>query len=206
MMSHRSDARDLPDRKRLLRRQAHDARNAQADKDQVSRRAIDRFMSLPEYQAARTVMWYVDCRAELRTRHALPTALTSDKRIVVPFCTTDESGEIRLGLWRLESMDELAVGLWGLLEPPAERWLEPTKAVQPHELDVVLVPGVGFDRHGARMGNGQGYYDRLLRQVRPGCRKIGICYASQLFDDLVVGPHDVYMDMVITQDEVLTGR
>ena len=75
-----------------------------------------------------------------------------------------------------------------------------------HQLDIVLVPGVGFNREGGRMGNGQGYYDRLLAQVRPDCQLIALCYESQLFDDLVVGPHDVYMDKVVTEDAVYDGR
>jgi 5-formyltetrahydrofolate cyclo-ligase len=52
------------------------------------------------------------------------------------------------------------------------------------------------------MGNGQGYYDRLLGQVRPDCTLVGVCYESQLFDRLVVGPHDVFMDQVVTESAV----
>lgn len=188
--------------KEALRRQAYDARNAQPDKDEVSRQAIERFLQLPEYQAAQTVLWYIDCRSELRTRHALPDALRGSKRIAVPFCTVDEQGQNKLGLWHLESMDELQVGKWKILEPPAARWYEPSKVVAAEELDLVMVPGVGFDRGGARMGNGQGYYDRLLQQVRPTCALIAVCYESQLFDQLVVGPHDVFMDKVVTESAV----
>ena len=61
----------LTERKNVLRRQAYDARNAQPNKDEVSRQAIERFVQLPEYQNARTVMWYIDCRSELRTRRRI---------------------------------------------------------------------------------------------------------------------------------------
>jgi 5-formyltetrahydrofolate cyclo-ligase len=159
-------------------------------------------MALPEYQAAQTAMWYIDCRSELRTRHDLPLALDSGKRIVVPYCTVDGHGENKLGLWLLESFDELVVGKWKILEPPRERWDDAAKTVQPEELDIVMVPGVGFDRQGARMGNGQGYYDRLLQQVRSDCSLIGVCYESQLFDELVMGPHDVAMHKIVTEAAV----
>jgi 5-formyltetrahydrofolate cyclo-ligase len=56
------------------------------------------------------------------------------------------------------------------------------------------------------MGNGQGYYDRLLDRVRPNCRLIGLCYECQLFDDLIVGPHDVFMDQVVTELAVYSGQ
>jgi 5-formyltetrahydrofolate cyclo-ligase len=206
VMAARPQMDDLTDRKQAMRRQAYDARNAQPQKDEVSASAIEQLIQLPEYQTAQTALWYLDCRSELRTRHALPAALASGKRIVVPYCTVDQQGHNRLGLWRLESIDELVVGKWKILEPPVDRWDEPGRVVRPEELDVVMVPGVGFDRQGARMGNGQGYYDRLLEQVRLDCPLLAICYESQLFDSLVVGPHDVFMDKVVTEAAVYRGR
>jgi 5-formyltetrahydrofolate cyclo-ligase len=197
---------DLMERKSAVRRAAYDARNAQEDKDRISELAVAALVQLPEYQAARTPLWYLDCRSELRTRHALPAALDSGKRIVVPYCTVDEQGANKLGLWWLQSMDELIVGKWKILEPPRERWGEPGKEISPAELDLVIVPGVGFSRTGGRMGNGQGYYDRLLAQVPPECPLIGLCYESQLFDDLIVGPHDVFMNKIVTERAVYSGR
>ena len=192
--------------KNQLRRKAYDARNAQPDKDEVSRVAMAKLIDLPEYRAAQTVLWYIDCRSELRTRNELPQALASGKRIVVPYCTTDENGENKLGLWLLESFDELVVGKWSILEPPRERWTEPGKTIEPAELDFVIVPGVGFDRNGARMGNGQGYYDRLLHSVRLDCTLVAPCYESQLMDEIVMGPHDVFMDHVVTESAIYRGR
>ncbi|MDG2380680.1 MAG: 5-formyltetrahydrofolate cyclo-ligase [Pirellulaceae bacterium] len=197
---------ELTDQKNRLRRQAYDARNAQENKDQISELAIRQFVDLAEYHAANTVMWYLDCRSELRTRHALPAALESSQRVVVPYCTVDDQGANKLGLWLLESMDELVVGKWKILEPPRDRWGEKGKEIDPKRLDLVMVPGVGFGRDGGRMGNGQGYYDRLLTQVRDDCPLVALCYESQLFENLVVGPHDVYMDKVVTEKAVYQGR
>lgn len=196
----------LMEKKSKMRRQAYDARKAQLNKEEVSKIICDKFLSLPEYQAAQTIMWYIDCRSETRTRHVLPDAINSDKKIVVPYCTVDENGDNKLGLWHLASMDELIIGKWSILEPPKQRWGESGKEVEPNELDLVMVPGTGFDRNGGRMGNGQGYYDRLLDGVRADAPLIAICYESQLFDEIIVGPHDVYMDKVITEDAIYEGR
>jgi 5-formyltetrahydrofolate cyclo-ligase len=190
------------DPKGAMRRAAYDARNAQPDKESISERAVERLIQLPEYAAAQTVLWYLDCRSELRTRYLLPTVLNSGKRIVVPYCTLDDAGANKLGLWLLESMDELIVGKWKILEPPRERWGEPGKEIAPPALDLVIVPGVGFSRTGGRMGNGQGYYDRLLANVRPDCTLIGLCYECQLFDDLIVSPHDVFMHKVVSESAI----
>src|SRR5262245_42655917 len=119
-----------------MRRAAYDARNAQPEKEGVSDLAIAKLLKLPEYQEAPTVLWYLDCRSELRTRQAIPQALTSGKRIVVPYCTVDEAGANKLGLWWLQSMDELIVGKWKILEPPRERWGEPGKEIHPEDIDL----------------------------------------------------------------------
>jgi len=199
-------AESLVERKAKLRREAYDARNAQANKDDVSKAIVERFIALREYAAANTAMWYLDVRSEVRTRHQLGDALRSGKKIVVPYCTVDDSGANKLGLWHLTSTDELVVGTWSILEPPRERWGDPRKEVDPRELDLVMVPGVAFTRDGARMGNGKGYYDRLLDRVRPEAPLIALAYECQLFTELPVSPHDVYMDKVITEKAVYQGR
>ena len=196
----------LAERKAALRRQAYDARNAQENKDELSRNIVGRFTALPEYAAAATAMWYLDVRSEVRTRHRIGDALGAGKRIVVPYCTVDEQGANKLGLWHLTGMDELVVGKWKILEPPRERWGEAGKEVEARDLDLVMVPGVGFTRDGARMGNGQGYYDRLLNQVRPDSPLIALAFECQMFPELAVGLHDVSMNKVITERAVYDGR
>src|SRR5688572_30521318 len=153
---------DIVERKRLIREQAHANRNAQADKDPLSKAICDRFMALPEYASAKTVLFYLDVRAEVRTRHSLPAALTSGKTIIVPWCNA--AGELEL--FRLEDMSELAVGMYKILEPKAELRTLAEKHVRPQDLDLVMVPGVAFDRRGGRMGHGKGYYDKLLQHAR----------------------------------------
>ena len=195
------------ERKKEMRREAYDRRKAQTNKDEVSAQAVARFMALAEYQNADVVMWYIDCRTETRTKpQLLEEVAKAEKKIIVPYCTEDENGENKLGLWHMQSLEEMAVGKWNILEPPKELWGNPEKEVQPHELDLIMVPGVGFDRDGGRMGNGQGYYDRLMEQVRIDCQLIALCYESQLFDEILVAPHDVYMDKVVTEADVYPGR
>ncbi|MCY3803881.1 MAG: 5-formyltetrahydrofolate cyclo-ligase [Gammaproteobacteria bacterium] len=194
------------ERKNKMRRQAYDRRNAQENKDEISARACQKFMALPEYQRAKTAMWYIDCRSETRTKpQLLEEVAKGEKKIIVPYCTEDENGENKLGLWWMESLEEMVVGKWNILEPPRKLWGNPEKEVEPEDLDIIMVPGVGFDRKGGRMGNGQGYYDRLLEKARPDCPLVALCYESQLFDEVLVAPHDVYMDMVITEDAVYEG-
>ncbi|WP_031435117.1 5-formyltetrahydrofolate cyclo-ligase [Methylomarinum vadi] len=191
--------------KQEQRRQGYAARRAQTDKKTASRIICRRFMQMPEYLNAETVMWYLHCRSEVRTLEALQAALESDKRCVIPYCTVDEQGNKRLGLWRLQNLNELEPGTWGILEPPRQRWLEPGKKVAAEQLDLIMVPGVAFDRRGGRLGNGAGYYDRLLAEVRPDTVLAGVCYESQLVDRVEMDRHDVAMNKVITELTIYRG-
>lgn len=191
----------IAQRKDAIRQQAHANRKSQADKDAVSQQITDRLHQMPQYQQAGTVMYYVDVRDEVRTRHALPEALASGKRIVVPFCVDGE-----LELFLLESMDELETGMYKILEPRQDLRDVPEKRVEVSTLDLIIVPGVAFDRNGGRTGHGKGYYDKLLEHARPETPLVSLAFECQMFEEIPVADHDVYMDFVVTQDAVYEGR
>lgn len=191
----------LNQRKSEIRAQSHANRREQENKDELSHAICEKFVALPEYASARTVMYYVDVRTEVRTRHFLPTAIASDKRIVVPYCVNDV-----LQLFLLESMDELETGMYKILEPRADLRERPEKQVDVEELDLVMVPGVAFDREGGRTGHGKGYYDKLLESARSDTPLVGIAFECQLFSEIPMQSHDIYMDKVITELAVYEGR
>ena len=191
----------VPD-KGAIRTEAFARRKAQENKDELSEQIVDRFMALPAYDAADTVMFYVDVRTEVRTRQALPAAIASGKRIIVPWC--NEAGELEL--FHLESMEELEIGMYKILEPRTDLKADPGKHVQPQDLDLIMVPGVGFDRHGGRTGHGKGYYDKLLEHARPDCPIVSLAFECQLFDEIPMQSHDIYMDKVVTEAAVYDGK
>ncbi|HEY4309013.1 MAG TPA: 5-formyltetrahydrofolate cyclo-ligase [Pirellulales bacterium] len=194
-------AEQLRTHKTQLREQAHANRKAQLDKEPLSERIVQKFMELPEYAAAGSVMFYVDVRTEVRTRHSLPGALGHGKRIVVPYCVNGE-----LELFLLEDMDELSIGMYKILEPKPDLRNAPGKRVPVKELDLVMVPGVAFDRRGARMGHGMGYYDKLLEHARPDAPLVALAFECQLFPEIPTQEHDVFMDKIITENEIYAGR
>lgn len=192
----------MQERKKTIRDQAHANRNAQERKDELSVEICAKFAALPEYVRAKTVMYYIDVRSEVRTRHALPAALAQGKKIVVPWC--NDQGELEL--FHLENMDELAVGMYKILEPKPELRLLPTKQVEPTQLDLIMVPGVAFDRTGARMGHGKGYYDKLLQHARRDAPLVALAFECQLFPEIPTAPHDIFMDMIITEKAIYPGK
>jgi 5-formyltetrahydrofolate cyclo-ligase len=192
---------DFQERKTAIRKQAHENRKNQDDKESVSMAIMNRFMELPEYAAAHTVMFYVDVRDEVRTRQALPASLTTGKRIVVPYCVEGE-----LELFWLESMEELELGMYRILEPKAELRDIATKRLQPEDLDLIMVPGVAFDRQGGRTGHGKGYYDKLLEHARAETPLVALAFECQMFEEIPMDSHDIFMDKVVTESTVYSGR
>lgn len=192
---------ESPSRKQQIREQAHANRNAQQNKDELSRQIVARCMSLPEYQNAKTVLFYIDVRSEVRTRNDLANALQSGKKIVVPYCVDGE-----LELFHLESTDELAVGMYKILEPKAELREIAAKKVDVKEVDMIIVPGVAFDRRGGRTGHGKGYYDKMLEHARPDTPLVALAFECQIFDEIPMQDHDVFMDKVVTEAAAYNGR
>jgi 5-formyltetrahydrofolate cyclo-ligase len=183
--------------KRQLRREMTACRDAQQNADLLSRQIWSKILALPGFAHARTVMTYLDFGGEVRTREHIPELWRLDKRVVIPYCTAHE-----LHLFHLKDFDELIPGAWQILEPKPEWRANAERRVNPAELDLIIVPGLAFDRNCDRLGFGKGYYDRLLRGVRPDALKIAPAFDCQIVATIPVLPHDVRMDMVVTETTV----
>lgn len=189
------------ERKRAIRKEANAARDALAIKDELSQAIHERLVSLPEYQKARTIMYYVDVRGEVRTRPFLPGVLGHDKRIVVPYCVDGE-----LALFLLRDMSQLAKGMYQILEPKPELRDLAENKIAVRDLDLIVVPGVAFDRNGGRVGHGLGYYDKLLQHARRDTPLVGLAFECQMFPDIPAAANDIIMDKVVTEAAVYAGK
>ena len=187
--------------KKQIREQAHANRKAQQDKEPLSEKICEQFVAQSEFAGAGTVMVYIDVRTEVRTRQHLPKLLEGDKRIVVPYCVDGE-----LELFLLENMDELAIGMYKILEPKPELRDAAGKRIDVKELDLIMVPGVAFDPRGARMGHGFGYYDKLLEHARADTPLVALAFECQMFPEIPTQAHDVFMDKIITEQKIYQGK
>lgn len=132
--------------------------------------------------------------------HALPGEVqTADfiekwynkKQILLPVVKDTD-----LSLRLYTGKDDLKIGRLGILEPSEK--LEET--IEP---DLIIAPGIAFDRQLNRLGRGKGYYDRLLADMKIPC--IGICFHFQLFDKIPTDIHDRKMSMIITDEEIVSS-
>ncbi len=187
--------------KTKIREEAETRRREQPDKEAVSAAICGRFAALAEYRGAGSVMLYVGVRNEVGTRPLLLQAVAEGKRVAIPYCVGEN-----LELFRFEGILDLAPSGFGLLEPRPELRTDPTRRVDPEELNLVMVPGVAFDRRGGRIGHGKGYYDRLLPRVRRDAPLVAVAFECQIFREIPMLEHDVFMDQVITETATYRGR
>ena len=189
-----ADPTTIFEQKRRLRAEVLAKRKAQPEKDAISRRIIERLFSLPVYQSAKTVLLYADVRSEVRTRWVFPEVLETGKDLIVPYCVGPE-----LELFRLMDPAELVPGRFGIPEPEPALRDSADRKVAPEQLELLIVPGLAFDHGCERLGHGFGFYDRLLRNTRPGVLKIGIAFECQIVPQVPTEPHDVPLDAVVTE-------
>ncbi|MFH1570383.1 MAG: 5-formyltetrahydrofolate cyclo-ligase, partial [Gemmatimonadota bacterium] len=187
-----------PDPRRAARRARGRARRGQAGP--AAGRAIgDRVQSLDEWRSAGWVHTYVSAEEnEVDTRGLIRAALGQGRRVVIPVV---RDGTRRLAHAVVDDPGALVVGPWGLLCPPPghDRWLDDLARI-----DLVLVPGLAFDRGGRRLGLGGGYYDRFLAQL--DAPRAGLTYDCLLLDELPVEPHDALVDWVVTESAAIRTR
>lgn len=155
---------------------------------------MDQFLHLPEFNGANCVLLYASKGSEVHTDGIIQSALALGKKVALPVTKKEEK---RIEIYELKDAKELAPGAFGILEPPQRE----DRLVQPEEVELALVPGVSFDRRGHRIGYGMGYYDSLLKKVKG--KKIGLAYSLQIVERVPDEPHDVAVDMIVTEGEII---
>jgi 5-formyltetrahydrofolate cyclo-ligase len=156
---------------------------------QLSLDACALLQSQEIWRRAEAVLFYVPLPFELNVRPLMEETLRNGRLVGLPRFNPerDEYEAVQVG----DPEADCAPGKFGILEPGFACPL-----LDPNRLDLVLVPGVGFDWFGHRLGRGRGYYDRLLAGARGG--KCGVAFEEQVMEAIPVEPHDVSMDCIVT--------
>eukprot|EP00549_Striatella_unipunctata_P016885 CAMPEP_0118673826 /NCGR_PEP_ID=MMETSP0800-20121206/547_1 /TAXON_ID=210618 ORGANISM="Striatella unipunctata, Strain CCMP2910" /NCGR_SAMPLE_ID=MMETSP0800 /ASSEMBLY_ACC=CAM_ASM_000638 /LENGTH=188 /DNA_ID=CAMNT_0006568951 /DNA_START=1 /DNA_END=567 /DNA_ORIENTATION=- len=171
----------------------------------------DKLFDLQEYQQAKSVGLFLSMpRGEIKTEVALKRAIQDDKLLYVPQ-VGENFEQADMEMLRVENVskdtDEMFYeawpkNKWGIPEPPKDRQLYVAGV---GDIDLMVVPGLGFDDNGGRLGQGKGYYDRFIARARkdgmPALVAVGL--KPQMVDEIPTSEHDFQMDIVLTPTKTI---
>jgi 5-formyltetrahydrofolate cyclo-ligase len=163
-----------------------------ADRQEKSQRICRHVMG--RIKKNETILAYTSKEMEVNTTPLIDALLGQGNPVTVPIIQKED---VSLRLSYIRTRDVLVPSTFGVPEPIGSEI-----PANPADVTIILLPMLGFDRTGARIGYGAGYYDRFLEK-NPGLTKIGIAFACQEIERLPVDDNDIRMDCIITEDGIV---
>jgi 5-formyltetrahydrofolate cyclo-ligase len=149
-------------------------------------------LSLSQYADAKHVLLYFPIRNEVDVTPVLEDAFIKGKKVYLPVIRQEN----RMEACEYNEFDMLIKNEFNILEPMG------SDVIAPEKLDFIIVPGVAFDRRLYRIGFGAGYYDRYL-PLAVNAYKAGAAYAFQIVELIEEENHDVCLDALVTERDIL---
>jgi 5-formyltetrahydrofolate cyclo-ligase len=185
----------LLDKKKTRQRVLQQRRAFSAtEKTPAEQRMLKFLQSWEIFRQAKTIHIFISKTDEPDTSPIIESAWESGKTVAVP-CVVPESFELFHS--QLKSFEDLSSGALGVLEPSPEGRI----AMNPESFDLVIIPGVAFDRQGGRLGYGKGYYDRFLEQT--AAFRLALAFNFQVLEKVPTEKHDVPMNGILTESGII---
>ena len=157
-----------------------------------SRQIAERLLATAEIERTRHCLTFLSFGSEVSTGPILVGLRARGIAVAVPVLEEGNMEAVELSRGA-----RLIPSSYGAKEPATRA------VVAPEEIDLVVAPGLAFDRLGGRIGYGGGYFDGFLRRVRSDCTVAGVCFAEQIVDEVPAGPDDVAVGLVVSDAEVI---
>ena len=194
------DNRKTNNSKKIIRKNIQKARDdlTCCSRLSLSFSIVDKLMGLNAYKASKEILAYYPFRSEIDTTIIIRNALKQKKKIILPRV----NGK-KLDLYYIKDLkNDLAPGSFDIMEPIPSRC-----TIASHKnIDIILVPGVGFDRNFNRLGYGGGFYDKLLEGLPVKTPRIALAFNLQLIENIPIMAHDLKVDIIITEKEILRRK
>jgi len=159
----------------------------------------EKFLDSDYYKKSKNIFIYISYGSEINTKEIINIALNEGKSVFVPRTVFETKA---MDAVKINSLDNMKKVKYGALEPSEE---EPY--ISPDDLDVIVVPGVAFDRDGGRTGYGAGFYHRYFKKISKDrakkIKKVALAYDFQLINNIPMNDKDVRIDCIITEKEII---
>ena len=153
---------------------------------------LRKFFAIKAVKLAKTILFYVAFDGEVETIDMIKQACAKGKKVAVPTILKDKKMIIPTLIRNCE--EDLELGPYGIKHPKHN----PAARLNVDELDLVVVPGVAFDKKGHRLGCGAGYYDRFLSRLPKDVPTVGLAFDFQMVNALPHQDHDMPVSRVIS--------
>ena len=164
--------------------------------EKKSREIEKNLSSFCVFNNAKVIVFYLALKDEVQTEYMIKKDLKEGKTILVPFINFRER---KIFPSKLKDYDkELIQGRWGILGPARDFY----RPFPLNLIDVIIVPGVAFDKKGNRLGFGKGFYDKFLKKVSSQVT-ISLAFELQLVEAVPVQSHDIPVDYIITERRII---
>jgi len=160
-----------------------------------NKKACRNLISTPQFQNASRVMLYLSLPYEADTSEAILCAWQLGKTVAVPKISWQQRHMIPVQINSLET--SFSTEVVGLRNPVTGVPM----AIE--EIDLVIVPALGFDRKGNRLGHGGSYYDRFFANTALRAQRCGFAFAEQVVEAVPMRDHDISMDFLVTDEEII---
>lgn len=187
----------IKEEKMILRNKILNIRNnlRLEDKIKLEEKIYNKLFNNEIFKKAKNIFIYISFGTEINTKPIIEKALEENKNIYIPkIYKTDRS----MKAIKLNSFKELKENSIGILEP-----IQDGEYIDKKKIDLIIVPGVVFDKEGNRIGYGGGYYDRYLSDIKEVSNKIALAYELQVLDFIGEEKHDIKVDYIITEEKII---
>lgn len=162
-----------------------------------SEKIVNRFFKLDCFRNHKTIFCYLSIGSEVNTYELVERLLQLKIRVCLPVITPNTT---EMSFYTIDNLNEdLEEGIFGLKQPNPRKTIK----VNPEIADIIIVPGIAFDKSFNRIGYGKGYYDDFLKKARPDAKKVAFAYAVQINERIPANEWDVKMDAIVTENEVI---
>lgn len=177
--------------KKEIREEIIAKRNLIKEKDKLDEIIKKKLISTKAYKESKNIFIYLGFGSEINTIKYIEDFLRDGKKIIVPY--TNTKNKVMYGI-EINTLEGLKKNRFGILEPT-----DISVIFNKDDIDLIIVPGVAFDKEGNRIGYGGGYYDKFLNELKKDIPTIALAYDFQVFESIPTEVHDIKVDMVITE-------
>jgi 5-formyltetrahydrofolate cyclo-ligase len=169
--------------KQILRQQIRQVLKLMSNEERISQSNLvtKDLLCHPKYLASNSISIYVHMNTEISTRDIIQHAFQTNKHVFIPRYSSTSMDMVRV--YSLDDLDSLPMTKWNIRQPSLD---DNNREIATNNIDLIIVPGLGFSLDGARLGHGKGFYDRYLSTLNKHSYTIGLAFRQQMIENNII--------------------